>query len=314
MNEVNPKAVIGTNSWGDALYEKALRGSAVDKETIKAAMKMANEMDICVVDSARDYGLGQAPKLIGECCPKEMIISSKFTPFKKYKKGSIRDSVIQDLRDFGRETIEIYWLHMPNDITENLTEIIDLQKEGLIQNIGVSNFNIDECKLANNILKEAGIQLYAVQNHYSIIEREWEKTGLVDWCRENDVGFWAWAVLEEGILIGPKKKNEKSSIIKMLYNNRRKKLEPLFEVMEEIGNYYNITIAQVAIAFVANKGIVPICGCRKPYQIKELKEAVNIRLKDTEMKILQDTADATNIKILGSDIFRFAVKNSSSSR
>lgn len=314
MNEVNPKAVIGTNSWGDALYEKALRGSAVDKETIKAAMKMANEMDISVVDSARDYGLGQAPKLIGECCPKEMIISSKFTPFKKYKIGSIRDSVIQDLRDFGRETIEIYWLHMPNDITENLTEIIDLQKEGLIQNIGVSNFNTDECKLANNILKEAGIQLYAVQNHYSIIEREWERTGLVDWCRENDVGFWAWAVLEEGILIGPKKKNEKSSIIKLIYNNRRKKLEPLFEVMEEIGNYYNITIAQVAIAFVANKGIVPICGCRKPYQIKELKEAVDIRLKDTEMKILQDTADATNIKILGSDIFRFAVKNSSSSR
>ena len=314
MNEINPKAVIGTNAWGDALYGKVLRGSVVDKNTLKAAMKMANEINLRVVDSARDYGLGKGPKLIGECCPKEMMISSKFTPFKKYKKGSIRDSVIQDLSDFGREMIDIYWLHMPNDITENLTDIIELKKEGIIKNIGVSNFNIDECKIAKNVLEEAGIPLYAVQNHYSIIEREWEKTGLVDWCRENDVGFWAWAVLEEGILIGPKKKNEKSSIIKLLYNNRRKKLEPLFEVMEEIGNYYNITIAQVAIAFVANKGIVPVCGCRKPYQIKELKEAVDIRLKDTEMKILQDTADATNIKILGSDIFRFAVKNSSSSR
>lgn len=308
MNEINPKAVIGTNAWGDALYGKVLRGSVVDKNTLKAAMKMANEINLRVVDSARDYGLGKGPKLIGECCPKEMMISSKFTPFKKYKKGSIRDSVIQDLSDFGREMIDIYWLHMPNDIKENLTDIIELKKEGIIKNIGVSNFNIDECKIAKNVLEEAGIPLYAVQNHYSIIEREWEKNGLVDWCHENSIGFWAWAVLEEGILIGPKKKSEKNTLMKFYYNKRRKKLDPLFNVMGEIGNRYNLTIAQVAIAFVANKGIVPICGCRKPYQVKELREAVDVQLKDDEMKTLQNIADESNVKILGPDMFRFAVK------
>ena len=32
---------------------------------------------------------------------------------------------------------------------------------------------------------------------------EWEKNGLVAWCRENDISFWAWAVLEEGMLTDP---------------------------------------------------------------------------------------------------------------
>ena len=42
--------------------------------------------------------------------------------------------------------------------------------------------------------------LCGVQNHYSIISREWEKNGLLSWCKENDISFWAWAVLEEGML------------------------------------------------------------------------------------------------------------------
>ncbi len=159
----NPRAVIGTNSWGSAAYEKIIRGSVVDNDTLKEAMKTAVKS---FVDSARDYGFGKGPKLIGMCCPGEIKISSKYTPFTKFKPGQVRESVDKDLKDFGRTSIEVYWLHMPNDIPQYMAELIELYQEGKIENIGVSNFNLQECKIAKSILDKAGIPLFGVQNHY----------------------------------------------------------------------------------------------------------------------------------------------------
>ncbi len=304
----NPSAVIGTNSWGSAAYEKMIRGSVVDTETLRAAMGAAVRSGLLFVDSARDYGFGKGPKLIGECCPAEIKISSKYTPFTRYKPGQVRDSVSKDLADFGRESIDVYWLHMPNDIALYMEELIELHREGVIGSIGVSNFNLRECELAKSILDKAGIPLFGVQNHYSLIDREWEANGLLAWCRENGVQFWAWAVLEEGVLTGPKKQGEKFAIMKAIYGGKRKKLDRLFAAMQEVGDAHGMTIPQVAVCFVANKGIVPICGCRKPYQVEELAAAAGTRLADAEMTWLQEVADQLNVKVLGPDLFRFAVR------
>ena len=303
-----PKAVIGTNSWGNAAYEKMVRGSVVDNDTLKAAMQAAVKSDLLFVDSARDYGFGKGPKLIGMCCPDEIKISSKYTPFTKFKPGQVHESVDKDLKDFGRTSIEVYWLHMPNDIPQYMEELAELYREGTIKNIGVSNFNLQECKLAKSILDKAGIPLFGVQNHYSLIDREWETNGLLSWCRENNVRFWAWAVLEEGILTGPKQKDEKFSIIKAIYSRKRRKLDRLFALMQEVGDRHGLTIPQVAISFVANKGIVPICGCRKPYQVEQLGAAADTKFSEAEMKELEAASDALNMKILGPDLFRFAVR------
>ena len=47
---------------------------------------------------------------------------------------------------------------------------------------------------------------------------------------------------------------------------------------------------------------------RKPYQIDDLAAAVNTSLTDAEIKLLEDEADKLNVRILGADMFRFAVK------
>ena len=145
-----------------------------------------------------------------------------------------------------------------------------------------------------------------MQNHYSIIAREWEQNGLVDWCKANGVQFWAWAVLEEGLLVPPKK-GGKMSAMKLFYLRRQSKLLPLYKKMYIIGRRHNITPAQVAMAFCASKGIVPICGCRKPGQVRELAEAVEVRLTHGEMRRLEEAADMSGAKVLGHDLFRFAV-------
>ncbi|MEE3471175.1 MAG: aldo/keto reductase [Butyrivibrio hungatei] len=80
--------------------------------------------------------------------------------------------------------------------------------------------------------------------------------------------------------------------------------------MNKIGKKHGLKIPQVAVAFCMAKGIVPICGCRKPYQVDDLFAAANTKLTDEEVKLLENEADKLNVKILGADMFRFAVKKS----
>lgn len=305
---LHPFAVVGTNSWGSSVYGKVLRGSSVDESVIKQTVETALQANLLIFDTAQDYGLGEGQKMIGRLCPERVLISSKFTPGKNYTPGQVHRSFEKDLHDFGRDSVDIYWLHLPNQIEENLSEMITLYKEGKVKNIGVSNFSMEECKAAKAILDRENIPLYGVQNHYSLLAREWEKNGLVDWCRENDVQFWAWAVLEEGMLVPPKA-HEKQSVMKLLFRHKRRKLVPLYQKMQEIGKKHRLTAAQVAMSFCSSKGIIPICGCRKPYQAQELAEAVSVTLSSDEIRQLERIADSLSVRILGADMFRFAVRS-----
>lgn len=302
MNILNPTAVIGTNSWGGKIYGKAMRGSYVDDNVIKDAMKEAFEQDIPIYDLARDYGLGKAQKMIGEFGTRDIIISAKYTPFTHYKRGCVRKSLMKDLDDFKREYVDIYWLHLPTDIEYHLLEIIELYKEGMIKHIGVSNFTLEECKKSKDILEKHGIPLYGVQNHYSILCRDWEKNGLLEWCRDNNILFWGWAVLEEGLLVDPRVR--KKSPMKFVFNRKVKKLTDFYKVMIKVAERHDIKVPQVATAFCASKGVVPMVGCRKPEQVKDLAQAAGIILTDMEIKRLEEAADKANVKIMGADIFR----------
>ena len=307
MDILHPGAVIGTNAWGGAVYGKMVRGSYVDEETIKESVELAKEKDLLIFDLARDYGLGKAQKMIGDFGTENIILSAKYTPMSGYKPGQVRKSLMKDMDDFKRDYVDIYWLHLPTDIEKNLEEIIELYHEGKIRHIGISNFNLEECKKSKSILDKAGLSLYGVQNHYSLIARDWEKNGVVDWCRENGITFWAWAVLEEGMLTDPRVKTSKS-LMKIMFNRKKRKLYSLYVLMNKVARHHNITIPQVAMSFVSSKGIVPICGCRKPYQVEQLYEAVNTKLTNKEIRLLEEEADRLNVKILGADMFRFAVR------
>lgn len=302
MNIMNPDAVIGTNAWGGKLYGKVLRGSYVPDDVLLEAMEQAREQDIPFYDMARDYGLGKAQKMLGRFGTDGIVISAKYTPIRHYKKDCVRKSLMKDLKDFQRDYVDVYWLHLPTDIEEHLREIVEIYKEGLIKHVGVSNFTLDECIRSRQILAESGIPLYGVQNHYSIICRDWEKNGLLKWCHDNDILFWGWAVLEEGLLVDPRVR--KKSVMRFAFNRRVKKLAPVYEVMIDIASKRGIKVPQVAMAFCSSKGVVPMVGCRKPSQVKDLAQASRIRLSEEEISELEAASDAAEIKIMGADIFR----------
>lgn len=156
---------------------------------------------------------------------------------------------------------------------------------------------------AREFLEAQGASLYGVQNHFSLLERAEEKNGMLAWCHENGIAFWGWAVLEEGILTG----NTKGTFA-WLFRRKQKKLQNLFRVMREIGETHHLEMAQVAVTYCIGKGVIPVCGCRKPYQVQQLAEDAEATLDEAEIRKLEEAADEAGVKILKSDIFRFAVQ------
>ena len=302
---LHPRAVIGTNSWGSSIYERVMRGSTVGVEGFRETIREAKKHGIFLFDTARDYGNGKCPQILGDLASNDICLSSKYTPFRRYRKGQIWKSVEKDLNDFKRPYIDVYWLHMPNDIEENLNEMIALYRKGKIRHIGVSNFNQKECEKAKQILDAEHIPLYGVQNHYSILCRDWEKNGLVEWCHNNNILFWAWSSLEGGLLAGPVKI---SGIMGLFGKGKAKKFAPLYDVMRKIGENHNLDLSQVAISYCVTKQIGPVCGCRRKERVAQLAQAAAVTLTDDEMDQIEQVTQKHNLKNLGSDVFRFAVR------
>ncbi len=81
------------------------------------------------------------------------------------------------------------------------------------------------------------------------------------------------------MLVDPRVKT-KGSVMKVIFNRQKRKMRVLYRNMIRIADAHRITVPQVALAFCVNKGIVPVCGCRKPKQVKELAEATFENEKD----------------------------------
>lgn len=83
----------------------------VDNDTLKEAMKAAVKSNLLFVDSARDYGFGKGPKLIGKCCPDEIKISSKVLPLES-KEIKFMDDKWEELYKAAKQVLK------PRDISK----------------------------------------------------------------------------------------------------------------------------------------------------------------------------------------------------
>lgn len=72
--------------------------------------------------------------------------------------------------------------------------LIPLLQSGKVKRVGVSNHNLAQIRRANEILNASGYSLSAVQNHYSLLYRASEEAGILDYCRQNNITFFAYMV------------------------------------------------------------------------------------------------------------------------
>ena len=297
-----PPIAVGTWAWGGgANGSKIVFGSKSDPQTLRESFNIAYESGFTLFDTAAVYGMGNAEKLLAEFTDgKDFTFSDKYTPMKKFFPELLDKMYNESISIFKGRIPDIYWLHQPKYIEDTLPFLCQMQKDGKIGSIGVSNFNFAQLQTADDIVKKHGCNIAGVQNHFSLIHRVSDKNGVLEWCKNNNAVFFAYMVLEQGALTGKFNSEKKMPFFSrrgFAYNKHLKKLEPLFEQLDSIGKKHGLTVSQTAAAYAISKGTLPIIGITKPYQARELAKTASEKLSNEEILKLETVADEIGVKV-----------------
>ena len=289
---------IGFGAWaiggGDWQYGW---GPQDDADSI-AAIQAAVDAGITWIDTAAVYGLGHSEEIVGKAL---RTVSAR--PYVFTKCGmtwgedrtivqtltKIRTEVEQSLRRLQVEVIDLYQIHWPvpdAEVEEGWTAMAELQREGKVRHIGVSNFNVSQMKRA---LKIAPIT--SLQPPYSMINRSAEAE-ILPFCLEQGIGVIHYAPMHSGLLTGAMTKER---VMKMPDNDFRKRAkqyqEPLLSrnldvarLLGEIGARHDVSAGVVAIAWTLHNPAVTaaIVGGRNALQVKGVLPAAEFRLSEEE--------------------------------
>ncbi len=304
-----PSIALGTWSWGAGFAGgDQVFGNNLGVEELKPVFDEAMANGLNLWDSAVVYGMGASETVLStftrDCKREDVLISTKFTPqIAGDAENPVANMLAGSLERFATDYIDIYWIHNPADVEKWTPNFIPLVKSGKVKRIGVSNHNLAQIKRAEEILSKEGVHISAVQNHYSLLYRSSEKAGILDYCKENGIDFWAYMVLEQGALSGKYDTEHPlpaGSQRGETYNPLLPQIEQLVAVMRTVGDKYGITPAQVALAWTIAKGTTPIIGVTKPSQVQDAVRAVRITLTADEMKVLEEAAESTGVDTRGS--------------
>lgn len=304
-----PSIVLGTWSWGTgAVGGDQVFGNHLETEELRPVFDEAMANGLNLWDTAVVYGMGASETVLSaftkNCKREDVLISTKFTPqIAGESANPVADMLAGSLERFGTDYIDVYWIHNPADVERWTPYLAPLVKSGKVKRVGVSNHNLAQIKRAEEILSKDGVHLSAVQNHYSLLYRSSEKAGILDYCKENGIDFWAYMVLEQGAVSG---KYDTAHPLPLgsqrgeTYNPLLPQIEKLVAVMRTVGERYGITPAQVALAWAIAKGTTPIIGVTKPAQVKDAVKAAEITLTEEEVRTIEEAAESTGVDTRGS--------------
>lgn len=297
--------MIGTWAWGSGYNGSGMIfGSKSDEQTLKCTFDKAVELGFTKWDTAAVYGMGSCEKLLGGFINgrDDIFLSTKFFPNKKYSHGDLEKSFNESMTRLGLKSADLFWIHKPNNLKENLQEAIPLMKDGRIKSIGISNVSMNDIKTAEDLLGQHGLRLGAVQNHFSLLRNDQQP--IIDYCNSKGITYYAYMVLEQGALAG--RYNSKNHFPTFSMRNfmfpksKFKKIENLLAAMKGIADKYGIDRSQIPVLWVIAKGAVPIVGITKPAYAEKLSDALKITLTAEEISLLTGEAKKTGIRQQGS--------------
>lgn len=298
-----PPYMLGTWAWGNGINgSKMVFGKSYDKSVLKETFRTACELGLTLFDTAEVYGMGNAERLLGEFMKSSNIpvqISTKYMPSKHHKAGAMEIALNASCERLKITAPDIYWIHVPNNVEQNIKEGIKLLEEGKIKRLGVSNFHLHELQKAQTQLQKAGFSVAAVQNHFSLLSRTPQQEEIIKWCKENDVVYFAYMVLEQGALSGkydvthhfPRFSRRSFAFGKKYF----RKTEPLIDFMRELAQKYGIDTSQIPLLWAVCKETTPIVGVTNPEQVIQLSKASSLVLQKNEIDRLEYLADQTGI-------------------
>jgi pyridoxine 4-dehydrogenase len=249
-------------------------GEPADRAQAIAVLRRAIELGINLIDTADSYGPHVSEELIREALhpyPKGLVIATKagltrpgrsrWVPLGRPE--YLRQQCEMSLRRLGVERIALFQLHRldPKVPAEDQFRVLhDLQKEGKIQHVGLSEVNVAEIEAARRI-----VSIATVQNQYNLAYRDSED--VLTYCTRENIGFIPWFPLATG------------------------ELAKSHGVLAKIAMRLGAQPGQVALAWLLKKSpvMLPIPGTSK---IKHLEENTAAALLDLDDSTMEELASA----------------------
>ena len=290
---------VGTWAWGDRFFWGYGR-SSYDDSDIREAFDVSLENGTNWFDTAEVYGMGKSEGFLGKLIPsasKEVLVATKFFPFPwRVRKQAMLRSLKKSLKRLQLNRVDLYQIHTPLgwwSKPKYVSTLADAVKAGLTRAVGVSNFNTEKTKLANETLQAEGVPLASNQVEYSLFDRSIEKNGLLDYCLEHDITVIAYSPLAKGMATGKYgPENPPPGPRKRIYPPEKlQQFQPLITLLKEIGAEHKKTPAQVALNWTICKGTVPIPGAKNAKQAAENLGAMGWRLKPEEVVALDEASN-----------------------
>ena len=215
-------------------------------------------------------------------------------------RAHLERAVAASLKRLQVDAIDVYYAHQDDPDTsleETLSVFDELVRKGMVRCLGASNYPADRLRAALELQEARGWARYEVeQPPYSLMNRLAFEGGVAAVCREFGLAVYGYAALAGGFLTGkyrrgaelPDSKRAKSVQSRYIDEKGWRVVEALVGVAEQRGD----TPAQVALAWVLAKPDVtgPIAAAMSADQMRELWKALEIRLSEEEMRILDEAS------------------------
>lgn len=249
-------------------------------------------------------------------------IATKFTPVPwRRDAASVVEACRASAERMGVRSVDLYQIHMPDivqpfkvfGVEDNKDEaywdgLAECYHLGLAKNVGVSNYGPTLVSRAHAHLAKRGVPLASNQIHYSLLYRKQGAQATVDRCKELGVQVLAYYPMAMGLLtdkLSPNKMMATSKgrdMVKYLVGGKGVPsggVEPLLEVMREVAQTREKTVAQVALNWIICQGAIPIGGATKLQHVEDNVGAMGWRLTEGEMAKMEEAADALGFEYGG---------------
>jgi pyridoxine 4-dehydrogenase len=244
-------------------------GPPDDPEEAKRVLHRVVELGIDLIDTADSYGPEVSENLIAEALhpyPDGLVIATK-GGLRRTGPGEwprdarperLKECCEASLRRLKLDRIDLYQLHSPDPqvpYEDSVGALKDLQDEGKIKHVGVSNVSLEELEQARGI-----VEVVTVQNRYNVTDRHSED--VLDECEEAGIGFIPWFPLATGKLARPG--------------------GPL----DRIAQQHDATPGQIALAWLLARSpvMLPIPGTSSVEHLEENVAAAQIELSPEEVE------------------------------
>jgi len=256
---------------GDGIW-----GEPADPAGCRELLRRAVQAGVDLIDTADSYGPEVSENLIAEALrpyPENLVIATKgglerTGPshwVRNCRPDRLRRCCEASLKRLKLERLDLYQLHAVDPkvpVEDSIGALAELQEEGKIRHIGVSNFGLEDLERAQQIAT-----VVSVQNRYNIVDRASEE--VLNECERQQLAFFPWAPIASG-----------------------RELAGRGRTLEEIARGHGATPRQVALAWLLQHSPVtlPIPGTSSISHFEENFEAAQLELEEDELEALDELA------------------------